>query len=307
MQVTVTSIISGLINGALYGSLLGVIAIGLTLIWGVMKVVNLAHGHVVVFAAMTAAFLVTNMELSPPYSLVAAAVIAIPLGAALYYGTLHRIIGKVDTMTLKEEMATLMTTFGAGLILYGSHFVIHQFVTTEYSTEPSIYWAPWQPPSFMVLGVAVEKVRLLVAGLSLIIAVLTHLFLTRTNLGLYIRAVAQDSRALSLVGVNPDRVKLLTTAVATVLAALAGVLYIIYTKSVTPDTEIDIAPLAFIVVVLGGLGSVLGSFIGGVILGIIYQLIFSTTGQQALALAAAFIILIVMLVVRPQGLFGGRV
>lgn len=307
MQVTVTSIISGFINGVLYGTLLGVIAIGLTLIWGVMKVVNLAHGHVVVFAAMIAAFLATNMELSPLYSLAAAAMIAIPLGSALYYGTLHRIIGKVDTITLKEEMATLMTTFGAGLILYGSHFVVHQFVTTEYSTEPSIYWAPWQPPSFMVLGVAVEKVRLLVAGLSLVIAVLAHLFLTRTSLGLYIRAVAQDSRALSLVGVNPVRVKLLTTVVATVLAALAGVLYIIYTKSVTPDTEIDIAPLAFIVVVLGGLGSVLGSFMGGVILGIVYQLIFSTTGQQALALAAAFIILIVMLVVRPQGLFGGRV
>lgn len=306
LNVYATSVLSGLINGVLYGSLLGVVAVGLTLIWGVMKVVNLAHGHVVVFAAMISAYLITVHGFNPLYALAVAAAVSVPLGAALYYATLHKIIGRVDTITLKEEMATLMTTFGAGLILYGSHYAVNVLVTSEYSTEPSIYWAPWKPPSFMVLGVVVEKIRILVAGISVVIAVLAHLFLTRTSLGLYIRAVAQDSRALALSGVDPVRVKLLTTIVATVLAAVAGSLYLIYTKSVTPDSEAEIAPLAFIVVVLGGLGSVLGSFLGGVILGVVYQVIFSVTGVQALALAAAFIILIIMLVVRPQGIFGGR-
>ncbi|BAN91079.1 branched-chain amino acid ABC transporter permease [Aeropyrum camini] len=151
-----------------------------------------------------------------------------------------------------------------------------------------------------------EKTRILVALLSLAVMAAAHMLLTRTRLGLYIRAVAQDSRALALVGVDPVKVKLWTTIISTVFATVAGVLYIIYTKSVTLDAEIDIAPLDFIVVVLGGLGNIIGTFLGGIILGVIYQLIFSTTGQQALALAAAFIILIVMLVVRPQGLFGEK-
>ncbi|BAN91078.1 ABC transporter permease subunit [Aeropyrum camini] len=152
MQVTAATLLSGLINGVLFGSLLGVIAIGLTLIWGVMKVVNLAHGHAVVFGAMAAAFMVTAMGLSPIHALVLAGLVGVPLGAALYYISLHMIIGRIDTITLREEMATLMTTFGAGLVIYGSHFVIHQFIPPEYSTEPSIYWAPWKPPTLRCLA-----------------------------------------------------------------------------------------------------------------------------------------------------------
>ncbi len=312
--------LQGAITGLLYGSVLGVIAVGLTIIWGVMKVVNLAHGHLAVLGAMLAAFMFIKMGINP----LAIFVIFIGLGAAigivLYYSAIHAIIGKTDIITLKEEMATLMTTFGFGITLFGLHYIINHF-NPEYSTEPSLSWKATIAGHSIVgikavsIGSSVFNIsitQILVAIIAFILAIATHMLINRTTLGLMIRAVAQDSRALALAGIDPVKIKLATTVISSSIAVSAGVLYLVYAGSASPLTEAILAPLSFVIVVLGGLGSIMGTYIGGLILGLIYQIVvyssqvFFGQPQQALALAIAFAVLIIMLLVRPQGLFGKR-
>ncbi|MCE4600998.1 MAG: branched-chain amino acid ABC transporter permease [Desulfurococcales archaeon] len=312
--------LQGLLTGFLYGSVLGVVAVGLTLIWGVMKVVNLAHGHLVVLGSMFAAYIFIAMGLNPILIFILFLGFGAIMGAILYYSSIHKIIGKVDVITLKEEMATLMTTFGFGITLFGLHYVINHF-KPDYSTEPSLSWKATIAGKSIVsiqaisLGEApftISITQIVAAILALLLALALHLLINKTTLGLTIRAVAQDSRALALAGINPVNIKLATTVISSSVAVAAGVLYIIYTGSATPVTESIVAPLSFVIVVLGGLGSILGTYAGGLILGIIYQVIvyssqaFFGQPQQALALATAFAILLIMLIVRPQGLFGKR-
>ena len=308
-----TAITSGVIDGVLYGSVLGAVAVGLTLIWGVMKVVNLAHGHVVVLGGMLAAFIYLQTRIDLMILFAAFLIIGAALGALLYVASIHKIIGKIDVITLKEEMATLMTTFGFGVVLFGLHYVVAANVP-DYKTEPSLtYIISIAGVSSIDLGIVTIPVkRLVVALVAFLLALLAYMLIQRTTLGLTIQAVAQDSRALALAGINPVMTKLLTTIISTSLAMASGVLYLAYIGSISPTTEFMLAPLSFVIVVLGGLGSIMGTYLGGVILGIIYQVVLYLTNvlmgqqQQTLALAVAFSILVIMLVVRPQGLFGKK-
>lgn len=308
----------GFVAGLLYGSVIGVVAVGLTLIWGVMKVVNLAHGHLVVLGGMVAAFIFVTSGINPYIIFILFLGFGGLMGLILYYTAIHKIIGQVDIITLKEEMATLMTTFGFGITLFGLHYVLNNFYRA-YSTEPSLSWkasiAGHSVVNIQSLSIGdypftISVTQITVAIVALILALATHLLINKTRLGLTIRAVAQDSRALALTGVNPVLIKLATTVISGSIAVSAGVLYLIYTGSITPTTEWILAPLSFVIVVLGGLGSIMGTYIGGVILGLVYQIIvyssqaFFGQPQQALALATAFAILIIMLLVKPQGLFG---
>ncbi len=307
------AVIKGLIDGLLYGSVLGAVAVGLTLIWGVMKVVNLAHGHLVVLGGMFAAFLMLTRGLDPILLFVAFIGFGAAMGVVLYYAAIHKIIGKIDVITLKEEMATLMSTFGFGIILFGAHYVLGSEVTT-YSTEPSIsYSISIMGKTAIDLGVSLIPLkRILVAGLAFVLSLASYMLIQRTTLGLTIRAVAQDARALALVGINPVLIKLLTTVVSTALAVASGVLYLLYMGSISPTAEYIVAPLSFVIVVLGGLGNIIGTYIGGVILGIVYMEVLYNTQfifgqqQQSIAFVVAFAILVIMLIVRPQGLFGKK-
>ncbi len=310
----------GVISGFLYGSIIGTVAVGLSLIWGVMKVVNLAHGHLVVLGGMLAAFLFVISGMNPILIFLLFIGLGAVLGGVLYYSAIHGIIGKVDIITLKEEMDTLMTTFGFGITVFGLHYVIANYVPS-YSTQPSISWKAVIAGRDVIylksLGTAyasftVSITQIIAAIIAFLLAIFTWLLLNKTTLGLTIRAVAQDARALALAGVNPVRIKLLTAIISTAIAVSSGVLYLVYVGSLTPTTESIVAPLSFVIVVLGGLGSIMGTYIGGVILGLIYQIIiyasqaFFGQPQQSLALATAFAILLIMLLIKPQGLFGGR-
>ena len=305
MEMVLHAVVRGIVTGLLYGSLIGSVAVGLTIIWGVLKVVNLAHGHVVVLAAMLSAFLYLYMgkAASPPLEVLYMALLGVAIGTVLYYASLHRIIGKADVMTLKLEMSSLMSTFGFGLLIYGLHYAIHSFYPA-YSVEPAIGWSLGMPPYIKLGFLTIEKSKIFVGAAGLVITILAYMFMNKSRLGLWIRAAAQDSRALALSGVNPVLTKLLATIVATSIAMASGVLWLMYQRSISPLTEGIIAPLSFVIVVLGGLGDVIGTYLGGLTLGVIYMLILSLTQEQALALSAVFAILIAVLVLRPQGVFG---
>jgi len=308
-----TAIASGVVDGILYGSVLGAVAVGLTLIWGVMKVVNLAHGHLVVLGGMLAAYIFIKAGIDLLVLFVAFIGLGALVGVILYYASIHKIIGKIDVITLKEEMATLMTTFGFGVVLFGLHYIAGAKIP-DYKTEPSInYVLSIAGITSIDLGIVTVPVkRLVIAFIAFALALLAYMLIQRTTLGLTIQAVAQDSRALALVGINPVMTKLLTTVISSALAVASGVLYLAYIGSISPTTEFMLAPLSFVIVVLGGLGSIMGTYLGGVILGIIYMVVLYLTNvfmgqqEQTIALAVAFSLLVIMLVVRPQGLFGKK-
>ena len=303
-------LISGITKGILFGSVLGAVSVGLTLIWGVMKVVNLAHGHFVILAAMLVAFLYNTRHAAlytdPIVAVVVMGALGLVLGAVFYYAVLHPIIGHVDTMTLKYEMSSLMAAFGAGTAIYGFHYFLTNVVHVEgYNTNIGILYGIGKPPYVNVGGVILQKSMIVMAVESFLLVIVAFMVMNLTGFGLKIRAVAQDARALSLVGINPVRVKLYTTILSTSLAMAAGALYLGYVMQVNPGSESIVAPLAFVIVVVGGLGSVMGTYLGGVLLGLVYQLTYELTGQNdKIALAVAFSILVIALLVRPQGVFG---
>jgi len=297
----------GFIEGLLYGSLLGAISVGLTLIWGVMRVVNLAHGHLIVLAAMfTANFYVLYKValLNPMGAIITMGIFGVAMGALLYYASVHPIIGHVDVITLKHEMATLMATFGFGLTLFGLHYALTAW-TSWYSTMPGISWSIGHPPYVMIgSSITIEKTKILVGAVSFVIALVLFVLLRLTNLGLMIQAAAQDSRALALVGIDPVRIKLLTSIISVAFAMSTGPLYLAWANSVEPLDESIIAPLAFVIVVAGGLGSVMGSYVAGLILGLVYELVVAATQEVPIALVATFFILLLILALKPTGLFG---
>ncbi|MEB3780091.1 MAG: branched-chain amino acid ABC transporter permease [Desulfurococcales archaeon] len=298
-------ILASIIYGVLYGSVLGIVASGLSIIWGVMKVVNLSHGYWAVVGAYTTVVLYKYIQpsIDPLLSPYIAFLLGAVFGGFFYYAALHLVIGKVETMTLKAEMSSLLSTFGFGIAIYGFlFFLIGRGYIGQFE---SIDWTLGNPPSLEISGIAVRKAQLAAAGMATLIIVLVDLFLKRTTLGMAISAVAQDSRAVSLVGIDPVRVKLATAVISTGLALMAGALFTVaYPSGINPDLEAKLAPLSFVIVVLGGLGSVIGSYIGGIIIGLTYMLTFGITGSDPLALAVTFIMLIVVLVVKPTGLFG---
>ncbi len=307
VEVTAQSLLANTINGLIYGSLLGAVAVGLTLIWGVMKVVNLSHGYLVVLGMLvTVVFYKYIAHVNPLWSPLLAFVLGAGFGALFYYASLHFIVGKAETMNLKIEMSSLLSTFGFGIAIYG---FLNYASSMHWILKPEGL-GQWVlkiggSSSAKILGTPVEYSKIYAATLGLVLVVLLELFLRRTIWGLTIRAVAQDSRAVALTGYDPVFVKFLTTVLSTAAAFTAGALYAVYIRSgIDPDLEHIIAPLSFVVVVLGGLGSILGTYIGGIVIGLAYYITFALTGHSEISLSVAFAILLVILLVRPKGLFG---
>ncbi len=308
VTVTAASLISNSIYGLLYGAVLGAIASGLTLIWGVMKVVNLSHGHLAVLGAFLAVifYKYVGYHVDPLLSPILAFVIGIVIGFIFYFTSLHVIVGKAETMTLKVEMSSLMSTFGFGIALYGLlYFASSRGWILQFEGLTGWRLEIGGNTSLTIAGTSIEYSKLYAVLVSIVMIILVELFLRKTVWGLMIRAVAQDARAVALTGYNPVRVKLVTTVLSTAMALAAGAAFALYVSSgINPDLEHILAPLSFVIVVLGGLGSIIGTFIGGLIIGLAYGIAFALTGETAVSLSVSFIILLILLLWKPEGLFG---
>ncbi len=306
MDVSILAI--NVVSGLMWGCVLGVAAIGLTLLWGVMKVVNLAHGELLLLGGYAIAWLYVTYGLNPLVGALAALAIGVAAGAAIYWALLHKLVGKVDIITLRIEMSTLLMMFALSIALYN----VYSHVTRSEPRGIGLWHVG--PTSVVKFGpVAVQMNHLFAAVLALFITIAVHLFLTRTMVGKAIRAVMQDSQAAALVGIDPVKIKMFTAMLAIGVTALSGFLVLLYESSIIPGTAYKYAPLGFVIVVLGGLGSILGSFIGGVIIGVVYGLskvivaeLYSPMASDPIALSTAFVILVLVLLFKPEGLFGRR-
>jgi len=284
METFVQSIVSGILTGSLYA----MIGVGLTVIFGVMRIINMAHGDMVMFGMYGAFLSVAFLKIDPFLSIVIWIPLAFFVGVFIYRFLLKNIVPA-------GELNTLLYT--AGLSLFIANFVL-LVATGDYRTIKLKYAImPLRP-----FGIAVPIPLAIAFGMAILITIALYWFLVRTDTGRAIRATSQEPEAAALMGVNVDRMAVITFALGTALACSAGVLLAPSLYLYPTVGEILVAK-CFVIVVLGGLGSVPGAIAGGLLLGVVESLgaVYVSVPYKD---AIGFVIFLLVLLFRPSGLFG---
>ena len=279
------------IAGLLLGGLYALIAMGLSLQYGVARVLNISHGEYIMLGALTTWMLYTVFGLNPLIGLVVSGPLAFLLGYILHRTIYKHLLVTSETPGIFEGKS-MLASFGLlfiirnlALIGWGSDTKGYSFLATPVSLGGALFGAN----------------RLVTLGFAVLIGVAFYIFLTQTRIGKGIRAAAQDPSTAGLMGVNINLVLALCFGLGAAMAACAGML-ISMSYPVHPVMGMEYTIIAIIVVVLGGLGSIPGSFIGGFILGLIGSIV--TYFEPGLALAAYYIIFTLLLLLKPTGLMG---
>lgn len=278
-------------SGLLIGGIYALVAIGLNLIFGVIRVANFAQGEFVMLGMFVTYLLQTNFNIDPYISAwVIIAPIGFIFGALVYIFVIRRL--------LDDHYMQMFATFG--LI-----FVFQNLVLSLSRGEAKQTQSAVAGKTFSAFGLDVSIPRLIVLLAAIVVAYLLMQFLKRTIIGTAMRAVAQDQKTSTLMGINTNQIYILTFGISAALAAIAGALL---TPSYAATTEIGFGFIlpAFAVVVLGGLGSVKGSLVGGLLIGVIEGLAGYLLDPQ-LKQAVWFTLFLIVLVIRPNGLFGKSV
>lgn len=284
--------LQSIVSGALVGALYGLAALGLSLVFGVLKILNVAHGELLMLGGYASFWIFRLLNIDPYLALI----IVLPLlfvgGALLHLGLFSRVVQFVEEHRIKNSL----------LIGFGLTLILQTLAIRLFTADDRRIAAAYSITSFEVLGIRLPLIDLsgLVIGIAVVIAL--QLFLRRTYWGKAIRATAEDWQTASLAGINVQRTYLVTFALGAALAGLAGMLVSVG-FSVNPSIGLNWTLKALIVVVLAGLGSVPGTFLAGIMLGVaenISALIFGGEYRELVGLVIFFIILSL----RPQGLFG---
>ncbi len=279
------------IGGLLIGGIYALIAMGLSLQYGVARVLNVSHGEFIMLGAFGTWTLYTILGINPLVCLVIVGPIIFVIGYLLHR-TLFRSLLKSSPSLPAFEGKSMLATFG---LLY----IIQNIAIIAWGSSSLGY--TYLASSVNIAGAVFATNRLVTLGFAVAIGLAFYIFLARTRMGKAIRAAAQDPATAGLMGVNINQVLALCFGLGTLLAGLAGVLYsMCFTMQATMGLGYTI--IAIIVVVLGGLGSIPGSFLGGFILGIIGQIVIHF--EPSLHLAAYYFIFIVLLMIRPKGIMG---
>ena len=283
-----------LVYGILVGGLYGLAAVGLSLVFGVTKFLNVAHGELLMLGGYAGLWFFSK-GVDPFLSLPAVAVCLVLFGLFLYWLLFYRMVKLTESDKIKN---TLLVGFGVSLILQNLARLFFtaddRGITTSYAGQAL----------FTILGVRFPIVRVAGFTVALICLVALHLFLRRTYLGKAIRATVQDWEAATVMGINIQRVYLLAFVIGAGLAGVAGALVAVG-WSIQPTMGLDWTLIALVVMVLGGLGSILGTFVGGLVLGVTQSLTNIWPGGEYREIVALLLFLVV-LVLRPQGLFGSK-
>jgi branched-chain amino acid transport system permease protein len=285
----VQTFVQSLVSGALTGSLYAMIGVGLTVVFGVMRIINLAHGEMVMLGMFGAYWGQTLWKLDPFLSLLLWAPLMFVAGMAIHRFLLRRIVpgGELNTLLYTAGFSLLVANV-ALLVWSGDYRTI---AITSYAAEP-----------IRPFGISIATPLLIAFALAVAITSALWGFLMRTDLGRAIRATSQNAEAAILMGVDVERVAVFTFGLGTALAAAAGVL-LAPSLYLYPTVGELLIVKCFVVVVLGGLGSVPGAIAGGVLLGVVESLgavYVSSTYKDGIG----FVLFLAVLLYRPSGLFG---
>jgi len=279
------------IGGLLMGGIYALIAMGLSLQYGVARVLNIAHGEFIMLGAFATFTLYTVFGINPLLTLVIIGPIIFLIGFFLHRTLFTRL--RISAPNADAYAASSM------LATFGLLYIIQNLALLAWGANLRAY-------SYLNFGVNLGGAifaanRLVTLGFAIGIGLGFYIFLARSRLGKAIRAAAQDPTTARLMGVNINLVLAICFGLGAVMAGLAGTLLSLRIP-ITPTMGLNYTIIAIIIVVLGGLGSIPGSFIGGFILGIIGTIVAYV--EPSLSLAAYYFIFMVLLLVRPKGIFG---
>jgi branched-chain amino acid transport system permease protein len=277
-------IISGLLAGAIYA----MVALGLGLIFGVMRVLNVAHGPMLMLGAYITFWLFSAVGLNPYVSLLVSMPILFLLGLLLQHALVRRVVDA-------PELSSLLLTFGIAIALVNM---------AQLAFTSDLRAVEYLTGSFVLGPFAFSKSRVAACLFAVLITAAAFLFLQRTRLGKAIRAVSQNREVAQVCGINVQQIHLLAFGMASALAAAGGSLVAVVV-AIQPEMGQVYTLKSFLVIVLGGAGNYPGALLGGLLLGLVEQLtsLFLTTQVNE---AVAYVLLVVVLLVRPTGLLGGR-
>ncbi len=281
-------LITYIFNGAIIGSAYGLMGVGLTLIFGLMNVVNFAHGEIYMLGAFVLFSLVTLLHFNYFLSII------IGMAAMLLFGAvLERLV--IKPIRHAPVLMTALATMGLSIFIKNTALLI-------WGGVPKKILNPFPTASLKLGFLYVTELRIFCLFITIFFILLLHYLIKKTKLGKAMRATFENKDAAALMGIRVDRIYLYTFGIGSVLAATAGMLlgtiYLVY------PTMGELAVLkAFIVVIMGGMGNFVGAFFSGIVLGISESMGagFVSTGYKD---AVGFVIVILVLLFRPQGLFG---
>jgi len=287
-------ILTGVVNGIVVGALYALIGIGLTLLYGVLRVVNFAHGEFVIAGSFVAFVLFQRFGLPPLAALPVAGALFFAAGYAIY----HLLMPRLKRSDDPESMSFLM--------MYGVSLALAALMLLLFEADSRSIDYSFTPVSVQVGTLFVSTARLVALGVGVALAVALGWFLYRTLPGKALRGAIMNPEAIQIVGVNTTRLCALASGLALALAAATGVLVALVFPAFTPFSGPEYTLIGFIVVVLGGLGNPLGALLAGVVYGVAEQLA-TVFLPQAMAPIVGFLILIGTIMLRPAGLLGRQV
>jgi branched-chain amino acid transport system permease protein len=283
------NLVSVLLGGVMQGGVYAMFAVGLTLIFGVMRIINAAHGEMVMMGAYLTWVCFFRLGLDPLLSLVLTVPVAFLFGMAVQKLLLDAVVGA-------PELTALLVTFGLGLVMI---YTAELIFTTDFRT------IPYAPGALQITRtIAVGQNRLISFVMAVVISTGVYLFLKFARIGKAVRATALNAEVAMVCGIDVQRIYLLTTGLAAALAVAGGALVSIQ-FGFNPETGVVYTLQAFAIIVLGGRGHYLGALIGGVMLAVLENLVsLLVPNGTAMIELAAYGLMIFVLLIRPGGLMG---
>ena len=286
-----TYVVQSIVSGLLIGAVFSLIAIGLTLIFGVMKIINFAHGDFLMLGMYFAFFLSVMTGLDPYF----AALLCLPV----FFGLGWLVQAKIITPVLNApENIQILATVGISLVL-------QNVAVFFFSPDFQSLRVPYGSSTFLIGEVSISYVRLIAAIIALSVAAGITLFLSKTDTGKALRACSEERTGAMVVGIDVDRMYKIAFGLGTACVALAGVLMTPFFY-IAPHVGVPFTLIAFVAVVLGGLGSVPGALIGGLVIGFVESLGEIYLPSPSMKQMATFSVFLLILLIRPQGLMGGK-
>ena len=287
------SFLSYLINGISLGSVYAIIALGYTMVYGIAKMLNFAHGDIIMVGAFSAFTVISTLGMPPVLGVLASVIVCTLLGV-----TIERIAYK--PLRGASPLAVLITAIGVSYFLQNAALLIWGSSPKTFSSVTGSWTLKLFDGQLIVSGVTIVTILA-----CILIMICLTLFTNKTKMGTAMRAVSEDKAAAGLMGINVNTTISLTFAIGSGLAAIAGVLLCSAYPTLMPTTGSMPGIKAFVAAVFGGIGSIPGALIGGILLGIIEILSKAYISSQ-LSDAIVFSVLIIVLLVRPTGILGKK-
>lgn len=287
-----TMFIQALISGLTLGSIYALMALGYTMVYGIAKMLNFAHGDIIMVGAYAVIVAVNQAKMPGPVGIVVSILICVLLGVTIEF-LAYRPLRKAP------PLAVLITAIGVSYLLQNLALLI-------FGSEQKGFPALFEFPNFTLGSVVFEGKMLMTLVVTALIMITLTLFISKTRIGKAMRAVSEDKEAATLMGISVNRTISVTFAIGSALAAVASIFFGATYVYIKPTTGAMPGIKAFTAAVFGGIGSIPGAMLGGILLGIIEQMsktYISTLWSDAIV----FAVLIIVLVVKPIGLLGKKV